>query len=86
MSARMESYSNNNFGSIISNYNNSNKGGQSDIEHAITNPQEPWDMKVQRVNHSDHVEDEGEDLQVVNLNQKLEQRRSYRSMIQSSCC
>ena len=70
----MESYCNNSFGSKISNYNNSNKGGQSDIEHVITNPQEPWATKVKRVDHSDHVEDEGEDLQVVNLNQKLEQR------------
>jgi len=73
MSARMESYSNNSFGSNISNNNNSNKGGQSDIEYFITNLQEPWAMKVQRVDHSDHVEDKGEDLLVVNPNQKLEQ-------------
>ena len=69
----MESYSNNSFGSNISNNNNSNKGGQSDIEYFITNLQEPWAMKVQRVDHSDHVEDKGEDLLVVNPNQKLEQ-------------
>jgi hypothetical protein len=68
----MESYSNNSFGSNISNNNNSNKGGQSDIEYFITNLQEPWAMKVQRVDHSDHVEDKGEDLLVVNPNQKLE--------------
>ena len=73
MSARMESYSNNSFGSNISNNNHSNKGGQSDIEYVITNLQEPWAMKVQRVDHSDHVEDKGEDLLVVNPNQKLEQ-------------
>jgi len=77
MSARIESYSNNSFGSNISNNNNnsnnSNKRGQSDIEYVITNLQEPWDMKVQRVDHSDHVEDKGEDLLVVNPNQKLEQ-------------
>jgi len=74
MSARMESKSNNSSSMNRTNNNNSNKGGQSDIEHVITNPQEPWAMKVQRVDHSDHVEDEGEDLQVVNLHQMLEQR------------
>jgi hypothetical protein len=73
MSSSMESYGNNSFGSNISNNNNSNKGGQSDIEYVITNLQEPWAMKVQRVDHSDHVEDKGEDLLVVNPNQKLEQ-------------
>jgi hypothetical protein len=66
----------------------SNKGAQRGIEYVITNPQESWATKVQRVDHSDHVEDEGEDLLIVNpkFQQRQEPRGSHQLLIQSSCC
>ena len=59
MSARMESKSDNS-SSMNRTNNNSNKGGQSDIKHVITNPREPWATEVQRIDHCDQMEDEGE--------------------------
>jgi flagellar hook assembly protein FlgD len=53
---------NNNNSSNSSNNNNSNIRAQIDIGYVITNPQELWAARIQRVNHSDHVEDKGEDL------------------------
>ena len=61
----MESKSDNS-SSMNTTNNNSHKGGQSDIEDVITNPREPWATKVQRIDHSDQVEDEEEDQLVVN--------------------
>ena len=60
----MESKSDNS--SSMNTTNNSHKGGRSDIEHVITNLREPWATKVQRIDHSDQVEDEEEDQLVVN--------------------
>ena len=66
MNARMESKRNNSSSFKRANNNNSNDVGQSNIEHIITNPQEPWATNVQRIDHSDQVEDEVEDLLIVN--------------------
>ena len=65
MIVRMESKSDSS-SSMNTTNNNSHKGGQSDIEDVITNPREPWATKVQRIDHSDQVEDEEEDQLVVN--------------------
>ena len=62
----MESKSDNSSSMNRTSNNNSNKGAQSNIEHVSTNPREPWATKVQRIDHSDQEEDEGEYQLVVN--------------------